>query len=160
MSHALLRDRAAPDSVCFCSKQDCGDREEFFDYLDAAVGVYRDAKLLRFVFGLSDAPEGTFDIRTVDEDIASIRKIILRKRSTPPWQSPVRDRDDNYNYYDFYYQTRIYTATNAHYAPRGEESRIRLIDAQYVCDWLCENTGLKAENDTQAQPLDGYPEGV
>jgi hypothetical protein len=116
--------------------------------------------MLRLVSGVNDHPERDFDLTSFDLSVSSIRKVILRRRSTPRWSSPRRDRDGTYHDYDFYYQTRVYTALEASYAPRGEVSRTRLIDARYVCEWLCENTGLTASEDTQEQPLDGYPEGV
>jgi hypothetical protein len=130
------------------------------DYVDTAVGVYRDARLLRFVCGLSDAPARRFELQTIDVPITSICKVILRKRTTPAWSSPFPDDDGRYKNYDFYYQTRIYTPSTAPFAPAGAESRVRLIDARYVCDWVCEHTGLRAEVDAQESPLGGYPEGV
>src|SRR5947209_6464421 len=78
---ALVHDGESPDSMCICSRQVCGDREEIMDYLDTAIGIYRDAPLLRLVCGLSDAPTGNFELETIDVPIESIRKIILRKRS-------------------------------------------------------------------------------
>jgi hypothetical protein len=143
-----------------CYKQAGGDREQFMDYVDAGIGAYRAARFLRLVAGSNDRPEDGYDIVVRDLEYAKITKVIMRKRSLPPWQQHVRTRDGLYPNYEFYYQTRIYTPTDAHYAPAGQESTIRLLEARYVFDWLREQTGAECAEDTREQPLEGYPEGV
>ncbi len=156
----LTKDGAEPDSVCLCYKQDGSDGDEGMDYLDAGIGVYKKAKLLRFVVGLNDRPSDGYDIQTYGIRFDQIKKLILRTRRTPTWQQHTRAPDGTFPEYEFYYQTRIYTETSASYAPKGQESRTRLLEARYVFDWLRENTNADCAEDAQENPLAGYPEGV
>lgn len=149
-----------PDAICMCYKQDCGDREQFMDYSDAGIGAYRGAKFLRLVTGHNNDPGDGYQMTVRDLEYAKITKIIMRKRSLPPWQQHVRTRDGLYPNYEFYFQTRVYTRTDAAYAPKEQESTIRLLEARYVFDWLREHTGAECAEDMQEQPLEGYPEGV
>jgi hypothetical protein len=158
----FTKDGLSPDSVCLCYKQDGSDRSHSMDYLDAGIGVYNDAKFLRFVVGTNDRSksEENFCVAIYDLNFSAIKKVILRRRTSPPWQQHTRAADGTYPDYAFYYQTRIYTETDASYAPKGQESRTRLLEARYVFDWICKYTGADRAEDSQEKPLDGYPEGV
>jgi hypothetical protein len=153
---ALSKDGVLPDSTCWCYRQNCSDGEQYFlSRLDAVIGAYTKGGFLRVVSGW--LPGENFELKSTDIPFDQIKKIIMRRRTTPPMGHPRRAADGTFPRYDFYYQTRIYTAFED--APGGAASWTRLLAGRYVFDWLCEKTGADSGCDTQSDPLDGYPEG-
>jgi hypothetical protein len=156
----LTKDGLTPDSICLCYAQNCGDGQETMngDYWDVGIGAYKKEGLLRFVIGKNNHSDP--DVHSFDVKYSDIKLLILRKRRTPRWQRPIPADDGTPLCYEYYYQTRVYTPTDKSYAPKGLESRTRLLDARYVFDWLSEHTGAARDEDTQEEPMDGFPEGV
>jgi hypothetical protein len=150
-----------PDSAVACYFQHFSDScPESEGRVDAAIGVYHDARFLRFVAH----DDGVF---ARDVPIGELHKIILRTRRTPRMDRipGKRFEDNRWLMYDSWLQTRVYRvgpSSVRRREPRYDWHLDRIIiddENGTVFHWLCRVTGADFATDTQDKPLEGYPDG-
>ena len=85
VDEALRRNGQKPDAILRCYSQDCSDGRDTMEYLDAGIGVFRRAKVIRIVRGEDNSSIGKdFEIGKAQElEFSKITKIIERERRTP-----------------------------------------------------------------------------